>query len=80
NALQAASTDALGAINAPTLALFNRPLIGNGADGLTPGANGQDGGILWGNGGNGAAGAAGASGVAGSSGGNGGNGGSAGLF
>ncbi|MCV7076664.1 PE family protein [Mycobacterium szulgai] len=44
----------LGVVNAPTLALFQRPLIGNGADGMAgTGAPGGDGGILWGNGGKG---------------------------
>ncbi|WP_140032002.1 PE domain-containing protein, partial [Mycobacterium tuberculosis] len=44
----------LNAINAPTLALLGRPLIGNGADG-SPGTGqaGGPGGILYGNGGNG---------------------------
>jgi hypothetical protein len=58
NAQQAA----LNAINAPAESIFDRPLIGNGANGATPGASGQDGGLLWGNGGNGAAGGAGQSG------------------
>ncbi|WP_237081361.1 PE family protein, partial [Mycobacterium tuberculosis] len=51
----------LAAVNAPTQALFGRPLIGNGADG-SPGTGqaGGPGGILYGNGGNGGAGAAGA--------------------
>ncbi len=40
-------------INAPTLALLNRPLIGNGADGTAANPNGQAGGLLIGNGGNG---------------------------
>ncbi|ARG60707.1 PE family protein [Mycobacterium kansasii] len=50
----------LAVINAPTLALLGRPLIGNGAAG-TPGsgANGQDGGLLAGNGGAGGSGAVG---------------------
>lgn len=44
----------LAAVNAPTQALFGRPLIGNGADG-SPGTGqaGGPGGILYGNGGNG---------------------------
>ncbi|WP_415624202.1 PE family protein, partial [Mycobacterium intermedium] len=63
----------LGAINAPTLALLGRPLIGDGANATTPGGNGGDGGLLWGNGGNGADGQF-ATGQAGGSGGN------AGLF
>ena len=45
------------AVNAPTLALFGCPLIGNGANAVVPGANGGAGGILIGNGGNGALGA-----------------------
>ncbi|ORW80788.1 hypothetical protein AWC22_17685 [Mycobacterium riyadhense] len=36
--------------------MFERPLIGNGADGTAPGQAGVPGGILYGNGGNGAAG------------------------
>ncbi|EUA92369.1 PE family protein, partial [Mycobacterium ulcerans str. Harvey] len=57
----------LGLINAPTQALFGRPLIGNGADGAPgTGQTGQAGGLLWGNGG------AGGSGAPGQSGGNGG--------
>ncbi|MFV1500541.1 PE family protein [Mycobacterium kansasii] len=62
----------LAVINAPTLALLGRPLIGNGAAG-TPGsgANGQDGGLLAGNGGAGGSGAVGQ---------RGGNGGAAGLL
>ncbi|MCV7123126.1 PE family protein, partial [Mycobacterium lacus] len=47
---------ALAVVNAPTQALIGRPLIGNGANATTPGGNGGDGGILFGNGGNGAAG------------------------
>ncbi len=43
-------------INAPTEFLFDRPLIGNGANATMPGGAGQDGGILFGNGGNGAVG------------------------
>ncbi|MEK1224398.1 PE family protein, partial [Mycobacterium ulcerans] len=65
----------LNAINAPTEALFGRPLIGDGADGQTVNGVGQaggDGGFLWGNGGNG--GDSTSAGVAG------GAGGSAGLF
>ncbi|SOJ54711.1 PE-PGRS family protein PE_PGRS16 [Mycobacterium simulans] len=58
------------AVNAPTLTLFGRPLIGNGADGTSPGQAGGAGGLLYGNGGNGMAGinpgvAGGAGGVAG---------------
>ncbi|WP_085158720.1 PE family protein, partial [Mycobacterium lacus] len=41
----------LDVVNAPTLALLGRPLIGNGANGAPgAGANGGDGGILIGNG------------------------------
>lgn len=63
----------LAAVNAPTQALFGRPLIGNGADG-SPGTGqaGGPGGILYGNGGNG--GTSTTAGVAG------GNGGAAGLI
>ncbi|WP_152311749.1 PE family protein, partial [Mycobacterium tuberculosis] len=44
----------LNAINAPTLALLGRPLIGNGADGAAgTGQAGGAGGLLYGNGGNG---------------------------
>lgn len=67
-----AQQNLLDAINAPTLALLGRPLIGNGANGAPgTGQAGGPGGILIGNGG------------AGGSGGpnqNGGNGGAAGLF
>lgn len=79
----------LAAVNAPTQALFGRPLIGNGADG-SPGTGqaGGPGGILYGAGGN--AGGAGTGGTAGSGGaggfggngadgGNGGNGGNGGF-
>ena len=48
-----AQQTALNAINAPAESIFNRPLIGD-ANATTPGGDGQDGGILWGNGGNGA--------------------------
>ncbi|WP_139825322.1 PE family protein, partial [Mycobacterium conspicuum] len=58
-------------VNVALLALFGRPLIGNGVDGLVPGSNGGPGGFLMGNGGNGALGAPGQ---------NGGKGGSAGLI
>ncbi|MEK1114744.1 PE family protein, partial [Mycobacterium ulcerans] len=48
----------LDLINAPTQALLDRPLIGNGANGAAgTGANGGDGGILFGNGGAGGSGA-----------------------
>ncbi|WP_443987015.1 PE family protein, partial [Mycobacterium marinum] len=53
----------LDAINAPTQALLGRPLIGNGANAAPgSGANGDDGGILYGNGGAGGSGAAGSKG------------------
>ncbi|MCV7123122.1 PE family protein, partial [Mycobacterium lacus] len=73
----------LGAINAPTQALFGRPLIGNGADGTAANPNGGAGGLLYGNGGNGfsqttaglAGGAGGSAGLIG----NGGNGGAGGA-
>ncbi|WP_155769689.1 PE family protein, partial [Mycobacterium asiaticum] len=59
-------------INAPSQALFQRPLIGNGADAPAgSGANGGAAGLLWGNGGAGGSGAVGQVG---------GNGGAAGLF
>ncbi|MCV7078489.1 PE family protein, partial [Mycobacterium szulgai] len=41
----------LDAINAPTQTLLGRPLIGNGADAVSPGRGGGDGGLLYGNGG-----------------------------
>ncbi|WP_139829030.1 PE family protein, partial [Mycobacterium riyadhense] len=63
-----AEQNVLGAINAPTMALFGRPIIGDGANASTPGGAGGDGGLLIGNGGNGAAGAAGQAGGAGGSG------------
>ncbi len=50
----------LDAINAPTLILLGRPLIANGTAGAPgSGANGQDGGLLVGNGGAGGSGAVG---------------------
>lgn len=56
----------LGAINAPTMALLGRPLIGHGADGAPgTGQAGGAGGILYGNGGNGGSGATGQAGGAG---------------
>ena len=70
--LHSLDQDVLGAINAPTEALLGRPLIGNGVNGTAAHPNGQDGGLLWGNGGNGFS-ETGAHVV-------GGNGGSAGLF
>jgi hypothetical protein len=51
--LQTLEQDVLGVINAPTNALFNRPLIGDGASGTATSPNGQAGGFLYGNGGNG---------------------------
>ena len=83
NPWQVLQQDLLKAINAPTEALFGRPLIGNGTNGAPgTGQNGGAGGILWGNGGNGGSGAAnqdggngGAAGLIG----NGGNGGAAGT-
>ncbi|WP_373206189.1 PE family protein, partial [Mycobacterium marinum] len=72
---EAASQNLLNLVNAPTQALLNRPLIGNGANGAAgTGASGGDGGILIGNGG------AGGSGATGLTGGAGGNGGAAGLL
>jgi PE family len=75
-AAEAANTNPLkplfDAINAPSRALFNRPLIGNGNNGTAPGQNGEDGGIFFGNGGNGAANTGGGN--------TGGKGGDAGLF
>ncbi|WP_373201706.1 PE family protein, partial [Mycobacterium marinum] len=67
---EAASQNLLNLVNAPTQALLNRPLIGNGANGAAgTGASGGDGGILIGNGG---AGGSGATGLTGGAGGNGG--------
>lgn len=43
----------LNAINAPTQTLFGRPLIGDGANGTAENPDGQNGGLLFGNGGNG---------------------------
>lgn len=40
----------LNAINAPTQALLGRPLIGDGAVGTASSPDGQDGGLLFGNG------------------------------
>jgi hypothetical protein len=54
---EAANTTPLDFINSPFLALLGRPLIGDGAAGITNaqgfGTNGGAGGLLWGNGGNG---------------------------
>lgn len=58
--------DVLSAVNAPSLALTGRPLIGNGADG-GPGQAGGAGGWLYGNGGNGGNGVNGGSGGKGGS-------------
>lgn len=66
----------LNAINAPTQTLFGRPLIGDGANGTAENPDGQNGGLLFGNGGKGGVGAAG--GLAGQIG-NGGSGGSGGA-
>lgn len=74
----------LNAINAPTQTLFGRPLIGDGANGTAENPDGQNGGLLFGNGGNGftqtTAGVAGGNGGSGHAGGHGGNGGGAGLL
>ncbi len=72
NPAQTVGQNLTNAINAPFLALTDRPLIGNGANGAPgTGANGSSGGWLLGNGGAGGSGATGQ---------NGGNGGAAGLF
>ncbi|BBX59712.1 PE family protein [Mycobacterium shottsii] len=68
--LQNVEQDLLNLINAPTQALFGRPLIGKGADGAAgTGQAGAAGGILWGNGGSGGSGAVGQAGGAGGRGG-----------
>ncbi|MCV7075105.1 PE family protein, partial [Mycobacterium szulgai] len=54
--LQALEQGVLSVVNAPTQALLGRPIIGNGANGTSPGQPGGAGGLLFGNGGNGAAG------------------------
>jgi hypothetical protein len=54
--LQTLEQDVLAVINAPTNALFGRPLIGDGANGVTPGGAGGPGRLLIGNGGSGACG------------------------
>ncbi|MEK1033695.1 PE family protein, partial [Mycobacterium ulcerans] len=55
--LQTVGDDVLGAVNAPTMAVLGRPLIGDGVDAAAgSGHNGGAGGLLWGNGGNGGAG------------------------
>ncbi|MBX9981644.1 MAG: PE family protein, partial [Mycobacterium gordonae] len=59
NAVAAAEEQVLALVNAPSRALTGRALIGDGANGTSPGQAGRDGGWLWGNGGNGAPGAAG---------------------
>ncbi|MEK0660473.1 PE family protein, partial [Mycobacterium ulcerans] len=67
--LQNVEQDLLNLVNAPTQALFGRPLIGNGADGAAgTGQAGAVGGILWGNGGSGGSGAAGQAGGVGGTG------------
>ncbi len=72
NPWQVLQQDILNAINTPTELLLQRPLIGNGTNGLPgSGQNGGAGGLLWGNGGNGGSGAPNQAG---------GNGGPAGLF
>ncbi|ORB68258.1 PE family protein, partial [Mycobacterium shinjukuense] len=71
SAAQSLEQDLLALINAPTQTLLGRPLIGDGADATTPGGNGGEGGLLYGNGGNGALGDPGQAG---------GNGGAAGLI
>src|SRR6201998_4574927 len=72
NPAQTIEQDLLAVINAPTLALFGRPLIGNGANGAPgTGKAGGPGGFLIGNGGDGGSGGASQ---------NGGAGGAAGLF
>ena len=48
--LQAVESTVLGAINAPTEALFGRSLIGDGTNGSVGSPNGGDGGLLYGNG------------------------------
>ncbi|BBC67840.1 hypothetical protein MMRN_47360 [Mycobacterium marinum] len=63
SSLQSLETDLLGLINAPTMALFGRALIGNGANGAAGGRRGRR--ILIGNGGNGGSGAVGGTGGAG---------------
>ena len=50
---QTLEQDILGVVNAPSLALTGRALIGNGADGTAASPNGGSGGWLYGNGGNG---------------------------
>ncbi len=59
----------LDLINAPSRALFQRPLIGDGRNGTSPGQAGESGGILGGNGGTGGPGAPGDRGGAGGDGG-----------
>lgn len=55
--LQSIAQQALNLVNAPTMAMMGRPLIGDGANATTAGGRGADGGLLYGNGGNGAPGA-----------------------
>ncbi|WP_415823644.1 PE family protein, partial [Mycobacterium basiliense] len=64
--LHGVEQDLLNLVNAPTQALFGRPLIGDGASGAAgTGQAGGAGGILWGNGGNGGSGGFGQAGGAG---------------
>ena len=63
--LQSVQQDLLNAVNAPTLALIDRPLIGPGANGTAANPNGRAGGLLIGNGGNGFNGESGTGGAAG---------------
>ncbi|WP_191496828.1 PE family protein, partial [Mycobacterium simulans] len=58
-ATNVAEQQLLDLVNAPSLALTGRALIGDGANGISPGQAGGNAGWLWGNGGNGAPGAAG---------------------
>src|ERR1700677_375993 len=55
--LQSTQQNLIDALNGPPEALLGRPLFGNGINGTPgPGANGQNGGLLWGNGGAGGSG------------------------
>ncbi|MXO40225.1 PE family protein, partial [Mycobacterium kansasii] len=58
SALAAAEQQVLDVVNGPAKLLTGRPLIGDGADGISPGQDGGDGGWLIGNGGDGADGTA----------------------
>ncbi|ORA20471.1 PE family protein, partial [Mycobacterium angelicum] len=51
--LQTAERAVLALVNAPTEAVLQRPLVGNGANGTAAHPNGWAGGVLYGNGGNG---------------------------